>query len=279
MITDHDWTFGTLTCLSTCREGFQNRQSLERACRAIAVTSMSYHPPPNQGHVDFDDGMIHHGIQSGRAPLPLLDTLPDLRIDETIRNWAQDNVDKISRAYALKGGWEGWAQVEIALLLEDHLAHLGRGLNIESMTASREVAVYQNPRQFADLVIGVHHGRAQDHIIVELKCESQFNATNFITGIMNDLAKIEDGIKPEYQPAMRFVYGIGKTPEGVSQGVQAGLFRPETLVSRITGQHISFWGHEAERVDNGMYDDFIHEMGAAGHNQPAHGGFHGGGHR
>ena len=74
-------------------------------------------------------------------------------VDQIIIGWAQANLGKILLAYQMKGGWEGWAQVELAIALPAN-----------GVPVLREQTIYGNaPARRVDLVINGALG-------VELKC-------------------------------------------------------------------------------------------------------------
>ena len=66
----------------------------------------------------------------------------------------------IYSAFHMKGGWEGWFQVELALCLQK------RGYTVE-----REVHVFKAPLEAADLFVTSPHGICT---IIELKCEGLY---------------------------------------------------------------------------------------------------------
>jgi hypothetical protein len=221
-------------------------------------------PSTDMPQVDIDDDMIQEAIAAGVVSVPLLDTRSDLNIEEIIVYWIQSNVDRIARAYILKGGWGGWAQVEIALLLEDRLAGMAPKLGPVVITASREVAVYEAPRQHADIVIEVTDGSRKDFIIVELKCEGRFNQANFVAAVKNDVEKIDRGVKKECRPAKRFVFAIGMSEGAVIGMEKEELGHPYRLHSPSGGGPVVVWQLETERVDDGMYDQLLAHWARAG---------------
>ena len=64
----------------------------------------------------------------------------------------------IHSAFHMKGGWEGWFQVELALFLEQH-----------GYTVKRDKQVFQGSLEAADLVVTSPQGICT---IIELKCQS-----------------------------------------------------------------------------------------------------------
>jgi hypothetical protein len=70
-----------------------------------------------------------------------------------IHTWAVVNADKLERAYSLTGGWESWARVEPALMLEQTwpLWQIEREAHIYA-AAGEKVDLLVSPRRssFAD---------------------------------------------------------------------------------------------------------------------------------
>ena len=102
-----------------------------------------------------------------------------------IYQWAQNRQANIRRAFAMKGGWEAWLQVELGL----NLANEQYTTNVQ-----REQLVY-NGAQRADIVIdsrlpigGAHF--VMHRTIIELKCESQYQdciLNNNVPQLLNGL--------------------------------------------------------------------------------------------
>ena len=82
-----------------------------------------------------------------------------------IYQWAQAKQLDITRAFAMKGGWEGWLQVELGLYLAKQQYILG---------VDREKHVFDNANQKADLYITSNPPAGPHKIVIELKCESQY---------------------------------------------------------------------------------------------------------
>ena len=101
----------------------------------------------------------------------------DLSLPIIIFDLMQRKRHQIHSAYFMKGGWEGWFQVELALFLEEH------GYIVE-----REAHVFIAPRETADLVVTSCQVICT---IIELKCESPQD----ITGVQ--LARA--GTPPKFQ--------------------------------------------------------------------------------
>ena len=109
----------------------------------------------------------------------------------SIAAWANDpNTSEMIRfAHGTAGGWEGWAQVEIASrLFKDHSHDFG--LNQYSDIV-REARIYTSSTQSAADMALYRGGRPEaGSYIIELKCESSGNSGNFATATLADLAKI-----------------------------------------------------------------------------------------
>lgn len=82
-----------------------------------------------------------------------------------------------------QGGWEGWVQVELAMLLTE-----------SSYDVIRERAIYNNSGQRADLVINSTCSNASyPPIVVEIKCQSIFlTDDDFYKAICADEQKLKN---------------------------------------------------------------------------------------
>ncbi|KAL5372178.1 hypothetical protein PMIN06_010258 [Paraphaeosphaeria minitans] len=129
--------------------------------------------------------------------MPTLDDILSI-----IGQWGIDNYLTIREVYWQKGGWEGWAQVELALLFTQQY---------KKTNTFREELVYWGNNRRADLTLELQGEKTQ---VIELKMESLFQdqapggVTSFITKMKEDILKIDTyNLKPEYRPAL--VYAIG----------------------------------------------------------------------
>ena len=139
--------------------------------------------------------------------------------------WAQEKHRDIKAAFNMKGGWEGWLQVELGLWLEQ------KGFEVE-----REQHVFKNTRQAADMIVTSPNSQGKDPVrtIVELKCESLFQDLvmnqsepdeskqnfqkdpGFATRIKKDLEKFRDmgsNIRDEYRGVFYCCIGFSLTFE------------------------------------------------------------------
>jgi hypothetical protein len=143
---------------------------------------------------------------------------------QIVNNWVRSNIDHISRAYWQKGGWEGWAQVSLALYLEDHapsslpnvlLTTDGTQANpIQIAHVLREVDVYEGSAQRADII--VPRLQPAECIIIELKCESMHNPVGFRQGLFEDVEKVRTSAISRFKkPAVVYVVGISVSAGGI----------------------------------------------------------------
>ena len=115
----------------------------------------------------------------------------------TIYKWVHKRCSDIRNAFWMRGGWEGWLQVELGLWLME------AGFAVE-----REMHVFKNARQAADMIVR-HENFEGATIIIELKCEGWFQdfdapgepdesrqrddtPLSFQTRIMEDVEKFGD---------------------------------------------------------------------------------------
>lgn len=131
--------------------------------------------------------------------------MPNLEdVVSIIGAWSAYHYYKIREIYWQKGGWEGWAQVELALAFTQ--------LYPKTNTL-REQTVYVGSNKRADLTLMLANELTQ---VIELKVESLWQdqsaggVTNFVTALKADIKKIDiNNLDPQYRPAL--VYAIGLT--------------------------------------------------------------------
>jgi hypothetical protein len=148
----------------------------------------------------------------------------DIEVDTIIKQWASDNTAKIVKHYAQKGGWEGWAQVEIAGVLTEHFRDLPQGTT--KSVVNREVDVYPEVKtakgtsqKRADVVVTMKNnaGKLVQAVIIELKCEGFHNKDAFVKNVEADVAKVRGIIKDEYKPALMWVMGFSASEEAYTE--------------------------------------------------------------
>jgi hypothetical protein len=137
-------------------------------------------------------------------------------ITTAIAEWARQNSDKVREAWSEKGGWECWAQVELARSLRASIPGGGH------VTVLREERVYQTPRrrgtptkERADLVLR----SAATTLVIELKCESINNVDDFGDAVYRDYEKVRDKeIMAAYFPTAptisAYCIGLAATTDG-----------------------------------------------------------------
>lgn len=144
--------------------------------------------------------------------MPKLDDC-DIHVEAVIRSWAADNMGKIIKAYSQKGGWEGWAQVEIATALHDSLQEQFDDATDQVRAAvtkvKREVPVYpptKSPKDRevqtkADIVVSTGPSKRREHVIIEMKCEGAKNDKGFVQRVQDDVEKVDGEILDKFRPA------------------------------------------------------------------------------
>ncbi|KAK4222018.1 hypothetical protein QBC38DRAFT_490831 [Podospora fimiseda] len=138
----------------------------------------------------------------------------DAKVIGLINEWVVKNIVPLARAYLHKGGWENWAQVNLALYLQDH-AHEKFGMYPEHTTVQREVNVYQN-KDRADLVFGF--APTSQEFVIELKCESWHNGQNFGKEVVKDFNKVTEGqLKTLFKDAAVYSVAISVSAEGIAE--------------------------------------------------------------
>ncbi|KAJ3282211.1 hypothetical protein HK104_011040 [Borealophlyctis nickersoniae] len=114
-----------------------------------------------------------------------------------------------------KGGWEGWAQVELANRFTKKFPHTH---------TFREERVYADPniKRKADLFL--QNGNEKQ--IIELKCESLFKDDTggyraFYDNLLQDMIKIKDSkLQSKYRPARIWAIGITCNEASSRKGVK-----------------------------------------------------------
>jgi len=178
-------------------------------------------------------------MQYQQAPAPARDSAQFDVYMRKIVMWGCDwqYARTTNSAYKQKGGWEGWAQVEIAFMfsnLPDAADSFKRdlyGASCESndlglLAVSREQPVYRNkPRDKADILMWhppAHYiGNTYSNnfpmtypvVMIELKCESFNNQQKFKSNVTSDLKKMNDA-DPVHRPCWIYCVALSMTTEG-----------------------------------------------------------------
>ena len=123
---------------------------------------------------------------------------------EWIKGWAAEKSPKIKKVYKFNGGWEKWAQIDMALYMNDLL-------NTRSISL-REVNAYTNERSKADLFLRPFDD-LDPGLLVELKCYNQYldlasASRDFVNGVMKDVEK-RTTIKDAWKELWYMAVGVG----------------------------------------------------------------------
>lgn len=181
----------------------------------------------------------------------------DTDVADIIGNWGLANITSIIRAYSQKGGWEGWAQVEIASRLEDEFQRRSGPASAKALdaliasttTVSREVPIYpptltasgRTSQKKADIVVGFGPPSGREYVLIELKCEGYHNKDAFINAVRDDIDKVNGDIREGFKPAKVWVLGFSasnETYEMLSRGEMPSIEGPihhMVLYPRLTG--------------------------------------------
>ncbi|KAL8796089.1 MAG: hypothetical protein Q9182_007423 [Xanthomendoza sp. 2 TL-2023] len=151
---------------------------------------------------------------------------------------------KIAAAYNQKGGWEGWAQVEIAYLVH---------VKYPNVTIDREVNVYAGTKKENDFVITDNVQPTKPKQIVELKCErGTQTAAQFKQSFIDDIQKINSlPIAPAYKPAKAYALGISCTAachKLMMETEWKNLGYKVTWTQGPAGSNIWMWWYEKDVV-------------------------------
>ncbi|KAN0104090.1 hypothetical protein V8E51_009835 [Hyaloscypha variabilis] len=121
-------------------------------------------------------------------------------ISMALENAFKNQSPKIQQIYSLGNGWEGWAQVEIALALNGLDGFYGQKLAVQNIDieqySEREKASYEGSKKRCDfLVTCVDNNTNQRSLsFYELKCMRQNQSLDqFATEVGKDIEKVRGG--------------------------------------------------------------------------------------
>lgn len=128
---------------------------------------------------------------------------------DLIKSWAEGRVSTMQRAYCTKGGWETWAQVDLALYAEQH----SKNLKFE-----REVMAYLTDRkdpslERADFIVTID-GREKQ--VVEFKVDLQ-TGSELVERFEVDIKKAQKLMNEKYKDAQVFAIAIALTKKQYDQ--------------------------------------------------------------
>ncbi|MGF6307864.1 hypothetical protein ABIB82_001905 [Bradyrhizobium sp. i1.8.4] len=120
-----------------------------------------------------------------------------------VKAWRASKTRELNTCWTTKGGWEGWAQCDLAIML------LFQNSTYE---VEREMTSVYAGRDRPDFVIN-NSKSGHQRIIVELKCESFNNIDNFVKGLNDDVAQLaQKNLVGDYKNATRLSLGLFTTP-------------------------------------------------------------------
>lgn len=128
-----------------------------------------------------------------------------------LQGWISNNGEKVWTIWLQKGGWEGWAQVEIMS------AMTGNNISVQ-----REMAIYTDPKKAVDFIVNFQSPDVKKQICLELKCESLFQSSQdgrvhsdnkIWEKVANDLAKLYNERTPYYKETQALAAAIVFSPQ------------------------------------------------------------------
>lgn len=126
-------------------------------------------------------------------------------VGEFVAEWAKARGGQFSYNWVVKGGWEGWVQVDLVAYIF--------AWNVE-VDVLREQAIYVNTNQRVDLLFN-GTSATESQIPMEMKAQSLNNSANFLPGLESDLEKIENERQADYADSTCIVMGIAATQDAV----------------------------------------------------------------
>jgi hypothetical protein len=112
------------------------------------------------------------------------------QFERGVSAWAQERSRQFQYLWPVKGGWEGWVQVD---LISYFIALDGTN------DIQREKSIYTNTRERVDLLLNDDAEIALvpdvDKIPVEMKADSLRNHASFRKGVIEDLDQLEPAVR------------------------------------------------------------------------------------
>lgn len=127
--------------------------------------------------------------------------------------WADTNVPNIRRVWPLQGGWEAWAQAEIAGYINEIDA---------STSIIREARVYNEGRRADFLLNQATTNQYSQQVVVEMKCESLHNQGAFISGVNKDVAKVQTKLQAPFNQCQKVTLAIFFSQEAANSLAELG---------------------------------------------------------
>jgi hypothetical protein len=121
------------------------------------------------------------------------------RFEQRLHAWATERSDRFQFLWPLKGGWEGWIQVDVMAFL---LARYGTD------DVLREQSIYSNAKQRVDLILNMDAMEDRSRIPVEIKAQSMDNRDAFVPGVHKDMLKLRTKRRPDFQGCECLMVGL-----------------------------------------------------------------------
>jgi hypothetical protein len=145
-----------------------------------------------------------------------------------VQSWAVTRSDAFGSKWPVKGGWEGWAQVDLVsgMLQED-----------PTLDILREQPIYRGARRRVDLLLNANAMADDDMIPVEIKAESLQNSAAFVDGVLKDLGKLETQRNAQFSACDCVMMAIAFSQSGVD-GVMRIATQTGPIFASILGPHV-----------------------------------------
>lgn len=149
-----------------------------------------------------------------------------------VQAWADANVDRIRAVWPLPGGWEAWAQAEIAAVVN---------ADDRPTWIMREPRVYPDNCRADFLVNDPFLNTPEDEIVVEMKCESLRNWNAFVDGLRYDVWKLNGALGMDLAPAYKMSLGLFFSPASEAELAQLNGFTITYTPDREIGIASMVW--------------------------------------
>ncbi|KAF2836490.1 hypothetical protein M501DRAFT_1018845 [Patellaria atrata CBS 101060] len=160
-----------------------------------------------------------------------------------IKDWAKKNgnLAHIEKVQGLNGGWEKWAQVELALYINSD--------DVPGVLAIREQPVYKDNSWHVDLLINPNDTALDQTILLELKCLNRYlnvpKPDDLLTKIWADVERNSQR-KTEWanSPLLAVALGHGKAMWDVAKSkfMENPLVSPGKTTLLVIDEATEFWG-------------------------------------
>ncbi|PMD46945.1 hypothetical protein L207DRAFT_605950 [Hyaloscypha variabilis F] len=173
-------------------------------------------------------------------------------ISMALENAFKNQSPKIQQIYSLGNGWEGWAQVEIALALKALDGFYGQKLALQNIDieqySEREKASYEGSKKRCDfLITNVDNTNNQLNVsFYELKCMRQNQPLDqFATEVGKDIDKVRGGPLNEWIVNADRVSGW---VVAITVGNPNDNSISTTMGNLATAYHIQWWAPYSKSV-------------------------------